>query len=56
MATEGGLVVSHARAYTFNSAGLHPASLTRTATESFDSLDARTTAFRTEGAFITFMQ
>lgn len=55
LAQEAGLLSKNSEIYVFNSAGLHEASLTRTATDSFDSLRSRTKAFSSEGDFLTYM-
>lgn len=55
MAQEAGLVNPDAQVTVFNSAGLHDNSLTRTATEDFDSLTDRTKAFSAQGDFLTYM-
>jgi pimeloyl-ACP methyl ester carboxylesterase len=56
LAQEAGLIASESRVYTFNSAGLHEASLARTGARNFDSLDRRTQAFRTQDDYLTYMQ
>jgi hypothetical protein len=56
LATEAGMVDDNAQVWTFNSAGLNPASLARTNTANFDDLANRTQAFRTDGDFLTAMQ
>ena len=55
LAQEAGLVSRGSQVYVFNSAGLHPNSLTRTGQAGFGSLAARTESFSAEGDFLTFM-
>ncbi len=55
LAQEAALVNTKAKAYVFNSAGLHEASLARTGNTDFDSLAERTQAFSAENDFLTFM-
>jgi hypothetical protein len=55
IAQEGGLVNELAQVRVFNSAGLTDSSLLRTGRPSFDDLVSRTSAFSSEGDFVTFM-
>ncbi|MDD5295820.1 MAG: hypothetical protein PHU46_02805 [Rhodocyclaceae bacterium] len=55
LAQEAALVSRDARAYVFNSAGLHPNSLVHTGNGDFGSLESRTRAFRSEDDFLTTM-
>jgi hypothetical protein len=55
LAQEAALVNKNARAYVFNSAGLHPNSLQRTGNTDFGSLESRTSAFSSENEFLTTM-
>jgi len=55
MAQEAALYSPDSRAVVFNSAGLSQASLERAATSTRSSLQARTTAFSSEGDFLTYM-
>ncbi len=55
LAQEGGLMSPNSKVFVFNSAGLPDASLARTANSSFASLEERTTAFSSEGDFLTYM-
>ena len=55
LAQEGGLMSSASQVYVFNSAGLSSDSLTRTKQSSFDDLASRTTAFSSQGDFLTYM-
>ncbi len=56
LATEAGLIATKAKVWTFNSAGLNPASLLRTGTSDFAKLTARTQAFHNGGDFLTALQ
>ncbi|WP_437322396.1 hypothetical protein [Sorangium sp. So ce394] len=56
LAQEAGLVAGNSNVWTFNAAGLHEASLERTGNTSWDSLNSRTQAFRTQYDFVTFIQ
>ncbi len=55
LAQEGALVNQNAKAFVFNSAGLHPNSLKRTGNADFSSLASRTSAFSAEHEFLTDM-
>ena len=55
LAQEAALINSDARAFVFNSAGLHENSLVRTGTQDFQSLEQRTHAFSASNDFLTFM-
>lgn len=55
LAQEAALVNSNARAFVFNSAGLHENSLVRTGTRDFRSLEQRTHAFSANNDFLTYM-
>ncbi len=55
LAQEAALVNQNAKAFVFNSAGLHPNSLQRTGNGDFSSLESRTSAFSSENEFLTTM-
>jgi hypothetical protein len=55
LAQEAGLVSPDSKVYVFNSAGLNSASLARTGNANFVGLASRTSAFSSEGDFLTFM-
>jgi len=55
MAQEAALVNPQARAFVFNSSGLHENSLARTGAQDFGSLTSRTQAFSSSNDFLTFM-
>jgi hypothetical protein len=55
MAQEAALINPQAKAFVFNSAGLHANSLARTGTTDFTSLVSRTKAFSADKDFLTFM-
>lgn len=55
LAQEATLVSPNAKAYVFNSAGLHHNSLARTGNTDFASLAQRTQAFSSENDFLTYM-
>ncbi|MDO9224833.1 MAG: hypothetical protein Q8M09_04355 [Pseudomonadota bacterium] len=55
LAQEAALVNPSARAYVFNSAGLHENSLVRTGAQDFQSLESRTRAFSADNDFLTYM-
>ena len=55
MAQQAALVNPQARAFVFNSSGLHENSLARTGTQDFGSLASRTQAFSSSNDFLTYM-
>jgi hypothetical protein len=55
LAQEAGLVSPDSKVYVFNSAGLNSTSLARTGQANFLGLASRTSAFSSEGDFLTFM-
>lgn len=55
LAQEAGLMSPNSKVYVFNSAGLPEQSVVRTGAKSFESLQSRTSAFSSEGDFLTFM-
>ncbi|MFN7571453.1 MAG: hypothetical protein ACK5TK_08370 [Betaproteobacteria bacterium] len=55
MAQEAALINPQARAFVFNSSGLHENSLARAGAQDFGSLTGRTQAFSSSNDFLTFM-